>query len=95
MVPGAGDRACIRARPPARVDAREVGQLEIRALCRIRFHRGLRRRAMALRGLPNLAIRPQSNLRANYFAFFDPANLLYNPYHFAPLDKTPPPSHTE
>jgi len=25
---------------------------------------------------------------ANYFGFFDAANLLYNPYHFAPLDKT-------
>ena len=24
-----------------------------------------------------------------YFAYFDPANILYNPYHFAPLDKTP------
>ncbi|MFZ0679283.1 hypothetical protein [Candidatus Binatus sp.] len=25
---------------------------------------------------------------ANYFGFFDAANLLYNPYHFAHLDKT-------
>jgi hypothetical protein len=25
---------------------------------------------------------------ASYFGFFDAANLLYNPYHFAYLDKT-------
>ena len=55
MVPDAGDRARLRARPAARVDGRGVGRLEIRARRRLRFHRGLRRRAVAVRRLPGLA----------------------------------------
>ena len=54
---------------------------------RIRFHRGVRRGAVAVRGLPDLAVARNPIFGANYFGFFDPANLLYNPYHFA-LDKT-------
>ena len=57
------------------LDGQELGQLEIRARRRMRFHRGVCRRAMAVRRLPDLAGRAQSDLRRQLFRIFRPGQL--------------------
>ena len=69
-------------------DGRAMGQLEIRRRRGKRLPRGVHRGAVAVRGLPDVAARAQSHLRNHLLRILRSGELLYNPYHFAPMDKT-------